>query len=212
LHFDAFYTGYLASPQQVEQVLQMRRMLCDDTTHVFVDPAFADHGRLYSLMPATMPARMLELVKTAHTIVPNLTEAAFLLSEPYRAQGYDAGYIRGLAERLSALGPERIVITDVSLEAAEAGVAVYNRAGGSFHIYAKPKLPGVFHGTGDVFASFLLSGLLGGLALDDAAQLALRLTHECIRLTLAGGEPLRYGVQFERVLPELIAALGVGGQ
>ena len=45
------------------------------------------------------------------------------------------------------------------------------------------------------------------IAAEAAAALALPLTHECIRLTLQGGEPLRYGVQFERVLPELIAAL-----
>ena len=207
LHFDAFYTGYLASPRQVEHVLAMQAALCDAQTHVFVDPAFADHGRLYSLMPDTMPAQMRQLVAKAHTIVPNLTEAAFLLGEPYRGEGYGEQYIYGLAKRLAALGPQSIVITDVSLHANETGVAVYHRADDDFQLHFKPRLAGVFHGTGDVFASLLLSALLGGLALEAAAALALRLTHECIRLTLQGGEPLRYGVQFERVLPELIAAL-----
>ena len=211
LHFDAFYTGYLAFPQQVELVLAMRQMLCDAQTQVFVDPAFADHGRLYSLMPATMPAQMRALVKTAHIIVPNLTEATFLLGEAYRPTGYDENYIHGLAARLSALGPQSIVITDVSLSEHETGVAVYHRDSGDFQLHFKPKFQGVFHGTGDVFASFLLSALLGGLSLDAATRLALRLTHECIRLTLEGGEPLRYGVQFERVLPELIAALAGQG-
>ena len=36
----------------------------------------------------------------------------------------------------------------------------------------------------------------------DAAALALDLTHQALRLTLAGGEPLRYGLRFEQVLPE----------
>ena len=207
LHFDAFYTGYLASPAQVDQVLAMRALLCNDATHMFVDPAFADHGKLYSLMPDTMPARMRALVATARTIVPNLTEAAFLLGEPYRASGYDGAYVRGLASRLAAMGPECVVITDISLHEAETGIAVFQKQSGNFQLHFKPRFPGVFHGTGDVFASFLLSGLLGGLGPDAAAQLALSLTHASIRLTVEGGEPLRYGVQFERVLPQLIDAI-----
>jgi pyridoxine kinase len=210
LHFDAFYTGYLASPAQVDQVLAMRTLLCDHATHVFVDPAFADHGKLYSLMHKTMPAQMRRLVTTAQTIVPNLTEAAFLLDEPYRASGYNEAYVQGLASRLADMGPDCIVITDISLNEAETGIAVYQKQNGDFQLHFKPRYPGVFHGTGDVFASFLLSALLGGLAPDAAAQLALGLTHASIRLTVEGGEPLRYGVQFERVLPQLIEALGKG--
>ena len=83
LRFDAFYSGYLASPAQVELVLAMMDMLCAPETHVFVDPAFADHGRLYSLMDRSMPERMRALCAKARTIVPNRTEAAFLLGEPY---------------------------------------------------------------------------------------------------------------------------------
>lgn len=36
---------------------------------------------------------------------------------------------------------------------------------------------------------------------------ALDITHQSIRLTLEGGEPLRYGVQFERALPQYWARL-----
>ena len=57
LHYDAFYSGYLASGAQVDAVLSMMDLLCDNQTHIFVDPAFADQGRMYSLMDASMPAR-----------------------------------------------------------------------------------------------------------------------------------------------------------
>ncbi len=207
LHFDAFYSGYLDSASQIELVLRMIDLLCDPQTHVFVDPAFADHGKLYSLMDADMPVKMRALCARAHTIVPNLTEAAFLLGVPYHAFGYDEAYVRSLAKGLTELGPESVVITDVSLCQTQTGVAVYERKSDSFRTYFKSRFDGVFHGTGDVFASFLLSALLGGLPLADAAPLALDCTHESIRLTLEGGEPLRYGVQFERVLPKLMKAL-----
>ena len=208
LHFDAFYSGYLASPQQVDSLLTIADLLCDQDTHRFVDPAFADHGRLYSLMDASMPERMRALCARADTIVPNLTEAAFLLGAPYRDEGYDETYIRRLAEGLAELGPECVVITDVSLEPELTGIAVYQKRSGSFEMQFRPRYKGVFHGTGDVFASFLLSALMGGLPLMQAATLALDCTHESIRHTLADGQALRYGVQFERALPQLIAALG----
>lgn len=207
LHFDAFYSGYLASTAQVDHVLTMLDELCDSTTHIFVDPAFADHGQLYSLMDAAMPAKMRELCARADTIVPNITEATFLLGEPYRPDGYDEAYVLTLAHKLANLGPECIVITDVSFDDAQTGIAVYHKADGTFRLLFRPKFAGVFYGTGDVFASFLLSALLGDKPLMEAAALALDCTHESIRLTLAGGEPLRYGVQFERVLPKLINAL-----
>lgn len=207
LHFDAFYTGYLANPQQVDKVLAMADALCDTDTHIFVDPAFADHGRMYSLMNPDMPEKMRNLCSRARTIVPNLTEACFLLNEPYNANGYDQAYIRTLAVRLSQLGPESIVITDISLDSDHTGIAVYQKSENDFQLLFRPRFPGVFHGTGDVFASFLLAALLHHKTLTQAATLALNCVHESIRLTLAGGEALRYGVQFERVLPDMITAL-----
>lgn len=207
LHFDAFYSGYLASAEQVDILLAVIQKLCDTETHIFVDPAFADHGKLYSLMPLDMASKMRRLCARAHTIVPNLTEASLLLGVPYCESGYTESYIRSLAKNLTGLGPDCVVITDVSISATEIGIAVYSKADDSFHLLFKPRFEGIFHGTGDVFASFLLSGLLGGLPLLDAAQLALDCTHDSIRITLDGGEPLRYGVQFEKVLPKLIEVL-----
>ncbi|NCB06338.1 MAG: pyridoxamine kinase, partial [Clostridia bacterium] len=204
LHFDAFYTGYLASAQQVEQIEQIMDMLCDPQTHVFVDPAFADHGRLYSLMDPSMPERMRELCGKARTIVPNLTEACLMLGIPYRESGYSENDVRVIAQKLARLGPESVIITDVSVKHDETGIAVYRQADDAFLTLYRPRYDGVFHGTGDVFASFLLSALLKDLPLERAAALALDCTHESIRLTLEAGEPLRYGVQFERVLPRLI--------
>lgn len=203
LHYDAFYSGYLASPAQVDQVLQMIQLLCEGETHVFVDPAFADHGKLYSLMEQTMPAQMRRLCERARTIVPNLTEAAFLLHLPYPEAGYDESYITKLARALAALGPENVIITDIAFEPSQTGIAVYEKGMDKPIFLFRSRYEGVFHGTGDVFASFLLSALMNDLPLLGAAKLALSLTHESIRLTLKENQPLRFGVQFERVLPKL---------
>lgn len=202
LHFDAFYSGYLASGAQVSEVLHMIDLLCNKDTHLFVDPAFADHGQLYSLMDASMPAQMRRLCARARTIVPNLTEAAFLLDEPYPAGQANERYVSDLCRRLCELGPQNVVLTDVGFRPEYTGVAVFSRGMAQPLYLFRERYAGVFHGTGDVFASFLLGALMNGQCLSDAAELALDMTHLSIRRTLAGGEPLRYGVRFEEVLPE----------
>ena len=207
LHFDALYSGYLASSEQVRLVLDMIDLLSDDQTQIFVDPAFADHGKLYSHMGADMPAQMRILCSRAHTIMPNFTEASFLLDLPYRASGYDAAYVQSLAEQLAALGPQSVVITDVNIQKGQTGIAVYQKTDQTFALMYRPRFDGIFYGTGDVFASFVIACMLNGMPLEAAAQTALDCTHEAIRLTIADGEPLRYGVQFERVLPRLLDAL-----
>ena len=45
--------------------------------------------------------------------------------------------------------------------------------------------------------------------LETAAQLALDMTHAAIVETIKGGEPLRYGMQFEKVLPLFWKKLGL---
>lgn len=206
-HFDAFYSGYLASGAQVDLVLEMMDRLCDSGTHLFVDPAFADHGRRYSLIDENMPGQMRRLCSRANTIVPNLTEAAFLLGRDYPGERCTPAAVAQLCQGLMELGVENAVITDVSFTPCATGIALMSREMKEPLFRFRSRFSGVFHGTGDVFASFLLAGLMRELPLEKAAETALDLTHEAIALTLEEGEPLRYGVQFERVLPRLWQAL-----
>ena len=201
LHYDTFYSGYLANGAQVDEILHMMDLLCDEQTHIFVDPAFGDHGRMYSLMDESMPRQMRRLVSRARTIVPNLTEACFLLGEPYPGEAADEAFISSLCLKLSELGPENVVITDVNFRPAQTGVALYSRGMEAPTYLFRSRFDRVFHGTGDVFASFLLGALMNDQPLKEAVDTALDFTHESIRVTLNSGEPLRYGVQFEQVLP-----------
>ncbi|HPF86816.1 MAG TPA: pyridoxamine kinase [Candidatus Limiplasma sp.] len=207
LHFDAFYSGYLASAEQVNLLLQIIDMLCDSQTQLFVDPAFADQGKLYSRMSEAMPAQMRSLCARAHTIMPNFTEASFLLDKPYISQGYDEAYVQSVAAELAALGPQSVVITDIHIRPGKTGIAVYRKADKRFHLFYREEFQDIFYGTGDVFASFLIACMLNDMELEQAARTALDCTHQSIRLTLQGGEPLRYGVRFEQVLPQLIKAI-----
>ena len=208
LHFDTFYSGYLANGAQVNEILRMIDLLCDERTHVFVDPAFGDHGRMYKLMDESMPQQMRRLVSRAKTIVPNLTEASFLLNEPFPGGNVTEALAEDFCRRLSELGPENIVITDVNLQPGETGVAVFCRGMEKPRYLSRKRIDLVFHGTGDVFASFLLGALMNDQPLMEAVETALDFTHKSIVETVLSGEPLRYGVQFEKVLPQYWKRLG----
>ena len=67
------------------------------------------------------------------------------------------------------------------------------------------ELPGAYHGTGDLFASTLLGGLLNGMNLEEACWLAVRFTHQVIESTRKYSKDFRFGPKFEMHLPQLAA-------
>ena len=64
-----------------------------------------------------------------------------------------------------------------------------------------------YHGTGDIFASATLGGLMRGLTPEEALTLAVDFTLECMRLTVADPNSRFYGVNFEEALPMYISRI-----
>ncbi len=203
LHFDAIYTGYLGSFEQIDIVRESFRALKSDDTLLAVDPVMADNGKLYAHFPKDFPAGMRKLCAEADVIVPNLTEAALLLDEPYVEGPYDRGYIEGLMMRLSQMGPRRVVLTGVWFDENTLGAASYDRDTGAFGVSLAPRIEGYYHGTGDVFASVLVGSLLNGCGLEQAVELAVNFTAASIRRTRDAGTDIRFGVNFEAGLSAL---------
>ena len=81
--FDGIYTGYLGSFRQIDLVAK----IFDDFNRPgmlrFVDPAMGDNGKLYPGFDEAFARKMGELCGKADIIVPNFTEAAFMLGEKY---------------------------------------------------------------------------------------------------------------------------------
>ena len=204
LHLDAIYTGYLASVQQIDDVCTFFDLLGGEDTLLFVDPAMADHGKLYTGFGPEFPAAMAKVVARADVAVPNLTEACLLTGAEYREE-YDEAYIRDLLHRLVALGAKRAILTGVSFEAGKVGVVSYDSLTGEYFAYFNEKVPRTFHGTGDIFSSVVMGGLMRGLSMEDALKLAVDYTLECIRIT--NKDETWYGVEFERAIPMLCERL-----
>ena len=63
-------------------------------------------------------------------------------------------------------------------------------------------MPGSYHGTGDVYASALTGAVLCGHSLTESARIAAEYTQKSIEYTIPEGIERRYGVCFEKALPE----------
>ena len=109
LHFDALYSGYLASEKQMNIVSGFFDDFSQDDNFILVDPVLGDHGKLYPGMDTGMITGMRELCKKANVITPNLTEAAFLLDTAPSPHTPPAEAIEW-CKALSKLGPENIPV------------------------------------------------------------------------------------------------------
>ena len=202
--FDAVYTGYLGSTEQIAYVKEIFASLLKDGGLTIVDPAMADNGALYPAFDKAYVDAMKTLAFTADIILPNITEACFLTDTEY-LESYDEDYISDLLDRLTAAGAKTVVLTGVSYSPCKTGVVV--RENGETRYYEHQKIAKGCHGTGDVYASAFVGALLNGKAAYEAAALAADFTLLCIRLTQGDAEHW-YGVKFELALPEFIRTLG----
>lgn len=206
IDFDAIYTGYLGSPEQLALVADLIDRFRKPGAEIFIDPVLGDNGSLYKGFTQDFADRMTRLCAKADLILPNMTEAAFMLHEDYR-EDYDEDYVRDLLVRLTSLGARRAALTGIGFRDDEIGFYMYDAESGEFSCYFNEKLPMRCHGTGDIFASAALGGRMRGLGYTDSLALATDYTLECIRNTIADPSHRSYGVNFEQALPYYIAEI-----
>jgi pyridoxine kinase len=205
---DALYTGYLGSEEQIELMKKLFADFRQEGTVILVDPAMADQGKLYPAFDEQFARGMGNLCAQASIIAPNLTEASFILDKPYPGDDYDQPYIEQTLRELAALGPAQVVLTGVSFEQGKLGAAAYVRSLDSFEYYFTERVEGYYHGTGDIYSSALLAGILNEKPLADAIRIACEFTVAAIRRTRAAATDPKYGVDFEHELGTLIGLLG----
>lgn len=206
--FDAIYTGYLGSAQQIDLVNKFFKDFRTDKNIILVDPAMADNGKLYPGFDAEFPKLMATVCAGGDYIVPNLTEACLMLDEEYIGEGYSREYIENILKKLAALGPRVAVLTGVSFEPNKLGVMAYDKENDEFFEYYNERQPESFHGTGDIFASAFLGALMNMPSYKEALKVATDYTVECIRITIAEPNHVTYGVNFEQAILTYLKLLG----
>ena len=201
--FDAIYTGYLGTMEEIDMMKEIVRMFGGEDTLVIVDPAMGDKGVLYPAFDETYALKNRELCGIADIVLPNITEASFMTGLPYKEE-YDEAYVKEMLQALHALGAKVSILTGVSLEPGKTGIMGYDSRNDSYFSYQNEKIGAQFHGTGDLFASTFVGEVMKGLDWTDAIRIAADYTAHTIAVTMENPKKSWYGVDFETTIPDLI--------
>lgn len=196
LEFECVYTGFLGSEGQIDLCLQAFKQF--EGALKVVDPVMGDHGKAYRTITPEMVRRMCEMTGAADIITPNLTEGFMLLGESYDYAPLTRARAKSLLARLCERGPRFSVLTGAEL--AEGGMANlgYDRMHNAYWMVRCDYMPVSYPGTGDLFASVLVGGILSGDSLPIAMARATGFLERTIKNTFSFSPDPRFGVMFER--------------
>lgn len=203
IKFNAISTGYLGSFEQIGMVKDLFSDFGEGAIKL-VDPVMGDNGKLYTGFTTEFAHEMASLCAQADVIVPNMTEACYMLDIPYESGPYDEEFIKDILVKLTKLGAPVAVMTGVVLKSApdKQGVMAYIASEDRFVSYYNENIPVKFHGTGDVFSSAMCGALALGKDISYAIRVAVDFTVECIKKSIGDTEHT-YGVRFEECIPYL---------
>lgn len=126
LSFDCVYSGYLANTEQA--ALVERAYAQSPAALRVVDPAMADHGKLYSAVTPELCGAQARLCAAADVIVPNATEAALLLGEDGAAGASGLHAVRHAALLLKRFPRLRCAVVTGAVAEDAAGCAAGDAA------------------------------------------------------------------------------------
>lgn len=203
LKFDAVYTGYLGSMEQINIVSNFFDDFRTDKNVIIVDPVLGDNGKFYAGFGAEFAEKMSSLCSKADYITPNMTEASFMLKIPYN-EIYDKNYVEDILRRLAEFGCKTPVLTGVHFDNIKQGAVAYDSENDKFYYSFGDNIDRSVHGTGDIFASVFTGAVTLGKDIQTALDISVNYTVECIKATIPYFDEMWYGSCFELCLGKLI--------
>lgn len=162
---DGIISGYLGNAEQAEIVAGAVERVKEARPEAIycLDPVLGDEGRAYA-KPGVAEAIARTLLPLADIVTPNAFELTQLAALPVR----NAGEARVAAARL---GRSLVAATSIPDGAGRIGALAWARSECWFA--STPRLDGVPHGGGDLFAALFLVARLSGVSLTDALASAI---------------------------------------
>lgn len=202
---DGIYCGYLGSIQQMEIIEQyLQKKGSQRPPLILIDPVMGDHGKPYTRITNEYCTAMKLFIRNATVITPNVTEACILSDTPYKANGFSIDELKLICERLSALGPQQIIITGVPNGDTLHNFVFLKHPSIEVHDTFTPITGPSRNGTGDIFASIISALSLRDYSLLDATRIASQFIANCIKETAKVELPPKEGVILECLLGELM--------
>lgn len=201
LEFEGIATGFLGSKEQIEIVEEFIREFRTERTKVIIDPVMGDNGVLYPTYTEEMRREMRKLVSYADILTPNLTECCFLTDTPYRESGWSRKELFEMAEKLSGVGADKIVISGISM-GEYLGNVVYE-TNGTKKIIRSKRIAQERAGTGDIFSSIIAADCVNQVDFTESVKKAVKFIKDCMVITSKREIPSEDGVCFEEILYRL---------
>ena len=201
IYFDAIYTGFIASIEQLDYIKEIIDSRLKPGGTVFVDPAMADHGEFYNGFDQEFADKMGELCKLGDFVLPNTTEACYLLHKPWKEE-FSREEMLEMANELSEFTKRHVILKGDTDKENELGMIVLDKEESTCEVVYNDRINYVSHGTGDVFASAFVGSTMIGKSPAAAAKIAGEFTKRAIEKTV-GDENHKYGVKFEQVILDL---------
>ncbi len=206
--FDGIHTGFVTGKEQIDNIFRFLGVFHLTDTTLLVDPVMGDHGEVYKMYTGDLLDRMRELVQCADIITPNVTECCLLTGLSFeRLQSYqhEIDYIQALEEagqQLQQATGATVIITGLNPPVVEGKRYVGNMfidANRSFHSIRDYNGES-YSGTGDLFASVIMGGMMRGQDLVESMKLAETFLAAAIDATSKEQVPREAGVHFEQFL------------
>ena len=168
--FEGICSGYLSSREQIDTVREIFELFTDEHSRPLrlVDPVMGDNGALYGIFNKETAQSMTRLCEKADILTPNMTEAYCLLHEPFKDGPYDEKELKRVMKALSDFGPKIVILTGAYTDEEKIGAACYDREKDETALVLSDRVPGKYHGTGDIFAAVMLGAMLNGKTVKEA--------------------------------------------
>ena len=211
--FDGIYTGFVTGREQINNIFRFLDTFQTKETRLLVDPVMGDMGQAYKLFTDELLLRMRELVKCANVITPNVTECCLLTGLSYdklHSYSNEKDFIQAIEEAGKILQQEtgaQVIITGVNpptTHTDEQFIGNMYLDGRSTFYGAMPYNGKSYSGTGDLFASIIMGGMMRGEDLRKSIQLAESFLTAAINDTSVEQTPKEAGVNFEKYLRMLL--------
>ncbi|MHC1590689.1 MAG: bifunctional hydroxymethylpyrimidine kinase/phosphomethylpyrimidine kinase [Candidatus Helarchaeales archaeon] len=158
-HIDGIKTGMLYSPEIIEMLYDR---LHNFKNFLIIDPVMIAGSGAMLLEDAAVKPLVEKLMPLATAVMPNIHEAERITG----IKIHSTEDMKKAALLLSEMGMTSIIIKGSHLNDENITDILYHEE--EFYVHEKSRIPASAHGTGCVFSSAILSGLIHGASLVEA--------------------------------------------
>lgn len=181
--------GYMRTSDQVGALAAFLKGPGRSRFDLILDPVLGDEGRLY-IPPSTAEAIRDRLVPHARFVMPNLTEAAWLVMGDPTAGRNGIETIDARLKRYSESHGTVLIVKSIPVNATRIALRIY-RPGETTVTIEHDRVALSCHGTGDLFSGIVAAALAKGDAIEPSVRLAATLVERTLAREAADPQGLR---------------------